>query len=204
MQKIANWILALTTFIGFLVGGWQYVAHSGDRATIEELRLALADTTRSAAYYKLGWEVCRQNQDTIAGIGEYHVDTVKIIRNVPASPVGTLETAGAIQTPLLPYITFDTTKYFGDNANPLGVRVWGKLFTDEAMKDSNKVLIQAIYPPVLNSATTVLKKRTWQKGVDICLNNVNDLIVGGDITYRGIGVRAAWNKKPYLGVRFNF
>lgn len=204
MQKIANWILALTTFIGFLVGGWQYLAHSDDRATIAELRQALADTTRAAAYYKMGWDVCRQNQDTIAGIGEYHVDTVKIPSNAPAVAVETLK----ISTPILSYLIIDTTKYFGDTANPLGVRVWGRLYTDPDLKPMNRLLIQALYPPVLNSSTTVLKKSTWRKGVDICWGDVNKPTIGGDITYRHIGLRLEVAngdfKQTKAGVRVSF
>jgi hypothetical protein len=138
----------------------------------------------------------KQGQDTISGIGQYHIDTAKTIRNFPAVPVESrpynIDTATTHPTnthnrafPVQDtaysqneynrsqneYITFDTTKYFGKDSNPFGVRVCGKFYKDVCYKEHNWLLIQPLgfQQPKIN-----IKESTWEKSI----------FVGGGIVAR--------------------
>jgi len=130
--------LAVTTLGGGLWGLTGQIKQ--DRANRQ-----IAALTDSTAYYRQKWEFCKASTDTIHGIGQYHVDTVKIVRNAPAVPVEP-------QTPLkdtMPQtpqncVTFDTTKYFGAGSNPFGVRVAGKFYFNPELKPNNWLLINPL------------------------------------------------------------
>jgi hypothetical protein len=195
----------------------QYFKHDAETAKSE---LALMSAKNGEAFYRLRYELCIASQDTIEGQG--HVDTAETIHNAPAVPVAT-----SSQTPpdshgcsqiennhsrtentqkWVSTVEIDTSKAFGEDYNPLSVRVWARVQST----GKYQMLIQPTYRPInLNQEV----KERWQIGVFVGGGNVARSLtgmIGLDVSRRRTGLwiggtLSEGTKIGFLtGLRINF
>jgi len=116
---------------------------------IDRAKIALVQSQRD--YWHEQYLFCRQSADTIRSIGDYHRppinrprNQVNLAYNERTDSIRIFDTTGGRSPVIEPLISFDTTRYFGREANPFGVRVAGEFHCDSTWRHDNWILIQPL------------------------------------------------------------